>query len=152
MDARFRIMLALLVVGTKATTLAQANFPKVDEIPIVTVCEALRDRILYNGKVIVITARFGSTDEGTWLTQTCEQKIITDGFTWDNIIWCSSFPFMTAPPPTLPQSFRWNDERIRASLAQVRKTTTLQTPSGTLTPTHGSPSLAGSRPVNRYGD
>ena len=71
-------------------------------VPVVTVCEALHDLGRYNGKSIVLVGRFGSTDEGSWLSEDCERKIVTNGYTWADIISTTYPRSKVEPPPGLP--------------------------------------------------
>ena len=70
-------------------------------VPVVTLCEALSDLSRYNGQSIVVVGRFGYTDEGSWLSEGCENKIVTDGYTWDNVISTTYVSSQVQPPPDL---------------------------------------------------
>jgi hypothetical protein len=80
------ILSALLLGGSSEIAFGQA--PKVSKggVPVVTVCEALKDLSRYNGKSIVVAGRLANTNEGVWLGEDCERRIVTDGYSWDNII------------------------------------------------------------------
>ena len=52
------------------------------EVPVLSVCEILADRLAYNGKTVVVVGRTVSTTEGSWLDQECGQKLVIDGSEW----------------------------------------------------------------------
>jgi hypothetical protein len=108
-----------LLLGLSAPALAA-------DIPIVTVCEVLNHLAAYQGKTIIVVGRLSGTDEGSWLDQQCEQKLITNGFSWPSTISMTYVRGSTAPPPALPKHFAWNQEMLRKNLAQVQKTTKLR--------------------------
>jgi hypothetical protein len=95
-------------------------------VPVVTVCEALQDRELYNGKAIVVVGRLASTDEGSWIGEDCERKIVTDGYTWANIISTTYARSQVEPPPGLPKEFKWDTGLLTNKLKDVQKTTKLE--------------------------
>ncbi len=95
------------------------------KIPVVTVCEALRDRILYNGKSIVVVGRLASTDEGRWLTEDCDHKIVTEGYTWGNAN-STTHSGPDVRPVDLPQGFKWDESSLKVKLKQGQSTTTLK--------------------------
>jgi hypothetical protein len=114
-----RLKLVFLSVSLLGVALGQG-------VPVVTVCEALQDRDLYNGKSIVVVGRHGGTDEGSWLSEDCERKIVTDGYTWANVISTTYARSQVEPPPGLPRGFSWNTELMANKLKDVQKTTKLQ--------------------------
>lgn len=95
-------------------------------VPIISVCEALSDRARFNGKSIVVVGRFGYTDEGTWLSEECDRKIVTGGYTWANIISTTYARSDVFPPPGIPKTFRWDDKLLAGKLREVKKTTKLR--------------------------
>ncbi len=96
-------------------------------VPVVTVCEALHDLSNYNGKSIVVFGRFGYTGEGTWLSEDCPQKTVTDGYTWADIISTTyAVSDLVEPPPSLPKDFKWDRELLLKKLKEVQKTTKLR--------------------------
>ena len=50
-----------------------------NSIPILTVCDALRDPVRYGGKVVIIVGRSVGTDEGSWLSEDCGFKLEIEG-------------------------------------------------------------------------
>jgi hypothetical protein len=95
------------------------------EVPVLTVCEALQSRITYNAKLVVLVGRLGSTFEGSWLSEDCEQKLTTEGYTWPNII-SMTYIRSETQPPKLPDDFKWNKSALAEKLARVQKTTKLR--------------------------
>src|SRR5690242_5982689 len=77
--------LLLFVVMLSFRAAAQ---PPSQSLKPVTVCEVLMNQQTYNGKNVAVIGRFGQTDEGRWLTEdTCDRKLVTNGFVWSNLIW-----------------------------------------------------------------
>ena len=95
-------------------------------VPVVTVCEALRGRDLYHGNAIIVVGQFSSTDEGSWLSEDCERKIVTDGYAWANVISTTYVRSQAEPPPGLPKGFKWDADLISNKLRDVQKTTKLK--------------------------
>lgn len=63
------------------------NFSQADKpLKPITVCEALRNRKLYNGKMVAIIGLWSATDEGAWLADECEQKLRTGDYVWSDSI------------------------------------------------------------------
>ncbi len=77
---------ALVMAVCMRMACAQESKPSTEAIPIVSVCEALQDRVQYHGKTIIMVGLVGATDEGQWLIGKCDHRIVTDGFSWGNII------------------------------------------------------------------
>ena len=77
---------ALLLSGSLETAFGQAAQVSKGGVPVVTVWDALCDLSRYNGQSIIMVGRSGGTSEGSWLSEDCEHKIVTDGHTWDNIM------------------------------------------------------------------
>jgi hypothetical protein len=102
-----QILSALVYGGSSAIAFGQAAVASNGGVPVVTVCEALHDLSRYNGMDVIVIGRFGGTNEGSWLSEDCERKIVTDGYTWANIISTSYSRSEVQPPPILPTAFRW---------------------------------------------
>ena len=64
-----------------------------------TVCEALKNRKLYNGKMIAVIGLWSPTDEGFWIVDECVQKIRTGDYVWSDDI---SLEY----DPSAPSAFR----------------------------------------------
>ena len=127
MNSVIWVTLPALVLGSSADlAFGQTAQVSIVGVPVVTVCEALHDLARYNGKSIVVVGRFGSTGEGSWLSEDCERKIITDGYTWANAISTTYSRSEAQPPPGLPKGFKWNEELLTRKLMDVQKTTKLQ--------------------------
>jgi hypothetical protein len=61
------------------------------------VCEILAHPLQYDGKLVTIRGRVGSTDEGVWIfSDGCRGVLTTDGYTWPSEI---AVAMPTAPPP-----------------------------------------------------
>jgi hypothetical protein len=83
-----------------------------DKIPVFTVCEVLQNLSAYNNKSIIVIGQFAHTDEGGWIVEDCENKIVTEGYTWGNSISILYIVGQTEPPPSLPANFHWDDELL----------------------------------------
>jgi hypothetical protein len=67
--------------------LTQSKTPVESQIPVLTVCEILSQRMHYNGKLVSIQARIHSTDEGAWLDgKNCPGLITTEEHVWPSMI------------------------------------------------------------------
>ena len=95
-----------------------------EEISIVSVCEAIRDRRVYAGREIIVVGRLSSTDEGISLDQECEDLSVNGKSIAGTISLISSWP--DAPPPRLPAGFVWKQDLLRKKLEQVKTTTRLR--------------------------
>ena len=95
-------------------------------VPVMTVCQALQDRDRLHGKTIVVVGSLEGTDEGTWLSEECKDKVVTDGFTWPNSI-ARTYSREGADPPA---GFQWDRKSLAAKLREVRKSTKLRRSQG----------------------
>ena len=102
------------------------------DIPVVTVCEALQGREVYNGKPIVVVGRLHLNVEGDWLSEDCERKIVTDGYIWPNMIAVGYSRSEGGPAPDLPKDFKWNEDLLSKKLKDVQTTTKIQILNGNL--------------------
>jgi hypothetical protein len=115
-----RILAALLILVPYSHLYSQPRPDSIDNIPVLSVCEALQNRMLYNDKSIIVIGEFSPTDEGAWLKDDCEQTVITDGFAWSNSISLLIYPPSPTPPPPFPNNFIWNDELLIKKLKTLR--------------------------------
>lgn len=101
------VMLALLTaVATPAQAAADSN-----PTPVVPLCQALRQREIYQGKVIVIVGRLQATDEGLWLSADCSRPIRTGTYAWPSLIFINRSADAQTPEPSQP--YHWDKQRIR---------------------------------------
>jgi hypothetical protein len=127
MNTAIWVALPALIFGSSLEiAFGQAGQGSIVGVPVVTVCEALHDLSRYHGKSIVVVGRFGSTDEGSWLSEDCERKIVTNGYTWADTISTTYSSSEVESPPGLPKGFKWNRELLTKKLKDVQKTTKLQ--------------------------
>src|SRR5690349_6033342 len=89
------MMYSLLIVSSRLALLAAcwtfargANAQESRAVPVLTVCEALRNLNVYSGKTVVIVARSGWTFEGTFMDERCEPdgRIVIRGHRWLSMI------------------------------------------------------------------
>jgi TonB family protein len=95
-------------------------------IPVLTVCQALKDPLKHSGSIVVVVGSWVGTGEGSWLSETCDLKVVINDRAYAPSLWTSYTSSDQAPPPRLPVGFKWNKPAIRQALAEVKKTTLLQ--------------------------
>jgi hypothetical protein len=84
--ARVMKFLTILIVASPFA-LGQAQTLVQSQIPVLTVCEILSQRMHYDGKVVSIRASIHSTNEGVWLdSKNCPGLITTDEYVWPSMI------------------------------------------------------------------
>src|SRR5579872_4531381 len=108
--------LPLFVCAILCTVAAQGGGP-----PILTVCEALQNRLAYAGKVVMIVGRYSYSFEGRWLNEDCPKKLTTDGYAWENVV-SLTYRGSLSRTPVLPAGFDWPLARLQAKLVGVMKT------------------------------
>ena len=126
-DALRLILAVVLLSGWSGRGSGQEVKDSIAGIPVLTVCEALGELSRHNGQSVVVVGRFGYTDEGSWLSEDCERKIVTDGYTWASSISTAYLASKEETPPDLPKGFTWETKILRAKLTSVQKTTKLTT-------------------------
>ena len=96
---------------------------KADALPVLTVCEALRDLKAYRDKDVVIVARSVYTFEGTFLNEDCAEdgKIVLQGHRWPSEIYRGG----DGRPPTNKSEYKFDEDLLRRKLLQVKRTTSL---------------------------
>jgi len=107
-------------IKTRKSTYAQGD------IPIITVCEALRDPSRYDRTTIIVVGRSSATGEGSWLDEDCGLKLVIEGRDWPTSISTVYARSEFAPPPQMPKSFKWDKHLLQQKLDQVKITTQLQ--------------------------
>ena len=105
--------------------LCAADGPATNNIPVLTVCQALRDPSRYASQEVIIVGRSVGTDEGTWLDENCGLKVLIQGRTFTATISTTYVASEVAPPPQLPRGFKWDQALLQRALDEVRKTTRL---------------------------
>jgi hypothetical protein len=91
--------------------------------PVLTVCEALRNVKLYNGKDVVIVGRSAMTFEGAFLSEECEPdgRMMVQGSLWLSAIYVSAEDQQSRRQ----NIFRFDEELLRQKLGVVQRTTHL---------------------------
>ena len=110
----------LLLVVTCSVAAAAEPFP------VLTVCEALKDPSRYDGKSVIIVGRSVGTSEGSWLSEDCGLTVLNGGREFSPLISTAWGTDQFAPPPELPEKFKWDRPLLQQKLAEVRKTTKLR--------------------------
>lgn len=94
-----------------------------EEIPVLSVCEVLKDLDRYEGKSVIVVGRSSATDEGSWLTEGCALKVVRGTREFGAQISTTYVVSDFAPPPQLPHDFRWDKRLVRRKLEHVKLTT-----------------------------
>jgi len=94
------------------------------DIPVLTVCDALHELPKHNGKNVIVVGRSFYTFEGTFLNEECE----VDGRTSiQGERWLSMIAFGSRGSSE-SKTIDWNTETLNEKLKQVQKTTRLSSP------------------------
>ena len=113
--------IAALVFGM----LACVKLSCADDPPILSVCEALQNRLAYNGKAVIVVGRFAEGMEGAWLGEDCDGRLLIDGYGWPNDISLTYVIDREAPAPALPTAFQWSRAAIVPKLPRGTDTAKL---------------------------
>jgi hypothetical protein len=73
-----------------------------------------------------VVGRSVGTDEGAWLTAECENKLVSDGYTWSESISTAYVRSEHEPPPPLPSAFKWDKKLLASKLREIQRTTKLR--------------------------
>lgn len=65
---------------------ATSAFAQTADVPVLTVCEVLSNRLAYNGKAIIVVGAYTGWAEGSELSMECLSKLMVDGVWWSNSI------------------------------------------------------------------
>jgi hypothetical protein len=101
MAASNRTFLGVAILFSISTAIAQPPQHASAGFPMVTVCEALKNRDLYNGATVIVVGKLESGYHGRWLREDCQEKLVTDGYTWQHSI---SVEHLGSSPPN-PAAF-----------------------------------------------
>lgn len=87
-------------------------------VPVLTVCEALQNLKLYNGKSVVIVGRSGYTLEGTFMGEDCgpDGRVMIQGNRWLSLI------YVSAEDPKKTMDFHFDQALVRMKLAELKRT------------------------------
>jgi hypothetical protein len=103
------LLLASVVTFALAPGIAQESDPET-----ITVCDALRDPLQYNGKIVALRGYLVSTDEGSWLNGDCKERLkTTSDLEWPNAVWVGG--------PRSAAIHNLTFERDERAMEQVRK-------------------------------
>jgi hypothetical protein len=101
----------LATVAFAASAFSQSN-----SIPVLTVCEALRDIDGRHGQSVIIVGRAVSTSEGCWLSEDCGLKvhrtILGQDRFFEDAVSTDFIVEADAPPPLLPAGFKWDEAAL----------------------------------------
>jgi hypothetical protein len=96
------------------------------DVPVLSVCEVLDNRLAYNGKPVIVVGRMIRTMEGEWLDQECGKNLVIDGYGWGYSISLSYWLNTVKPPLPMPAGFQWDTGLLSSKLKEVQRTTTLR--------------------------
>src|SRR5262249_54991161 len=109
--------------------IALATLPLAADVPLLSVCEILDNRLDYNQKPVIVVGKFHPGMEGTWLLQDCGHDLVINGYSWRGYsIWLPGLWERYAAPSKISDEFQSNLGVMIQKLAEVRKTTTLAEP------------------------
>jgi hypothetical protein len=100
------------------------NDPSKDAVPTLTVCEALSHGLEYDGKMVRIRGKVGSTSEGAaFLGEDCPGIYVTDGKVWPSgIAWTMPSAHSEFILHPVDFSYDWaSSKRLRKKYKQLRK-------------------------------
>jgi hypothetical protein len=107
-------------------TTCRLPYAATGDVPVLTVCEALKDAQRFEGKSVVVVGRFSSTDEGSWLDEDCGLKVPAAGREFQPSISTSYAASDFDAPPQKPSGFMWDEHLLQQKLKQVKQTTRLR--------------------------
>jgi hypothetical protein len=96
------------------------------EIPILTVCDILKDAGRYEGTPVIVVGRSSGGMEGSGLDEECSPQLKVYGRSWTPSISTTYVASEFSPPPSLPRGFKWDRSALRSKLEQVQRTTRLR--------------------------
>jgi len=105
---------------------AEDHLPQIAGIPVLTVCQSLRDPARYSGQTVIVVGRSTATSEGSWLDEECGLKVNSNGRQYPPVISTAYSPGEFAPPPQKTKGFKWDKQLLNRALTEVQRTTKLQ--------------------------
>jgi hypothetical protein len=114
-----------LALSPLTAAITAASDAQTGAIPILTVCQALREHASYAGQTVIVVGRAFGSEDGTWLDESCGLGIVFADRTFPAAVSTSYDASETAPPPALPKGFKWDKRAIEKALAEVETTTHL---------------------------
>ena len=116
-----RLIVILLVVGCGCAPAFD------DPLPVLTVCEVMKDLQRFDGKAVIVVGRYSHTDEGSWLDAECGFQVENGGRQFSTTSISTTYVASDFdPPPQKPAGFRWDEPLLTRKLRDVAKTTKLQ--------------------------
>ena len=88
-----------------------------------TVCEALSNLSLYNGKMIALVGRISMSNEGQWLGEECASHLTTGDYAWPNLVWLEHDP---SSETAQQADFTIDEGALRAKFESVLRSTKLR--------------------------
>ena len=115
----------MAILGCAVTILCGLQQPPKTVIPVLTVCEALRNIKSYRGKEIAVVGRSAFTFEGDFISEQCEPDgtVMIQGHKWLTTIYLTHVDETFATQKTLAI----DENLLQQKLALVRRSTNLTT-------------------------
>jgi hypothetical protein len=105
------VLRVLMLAGTcfsQQSSPARKDDSPLVGIPVLTVCQALRDAARYAVQPVILVGRSIGTEEGSWLDESCGLNVVIEGRKYPTSI-STSYPVSEfAPPPSKPRDFKWD--------------------------------------------
>jgi hypothetical protein len=114
----FRLVFALIVLVIPCIA------DVITEIPVITVCDVLKNMSVYNGQEIIVVGRLVGTSEGSWLGAECPQKVVQNGTEWDTVITLADI-MAQSEAPSFFKGFHWNDQLLLKKVSELKPMTVL---------------------------
>lgn len=89
------------------------------DLPIISICDLLKNLSYYNGKRVAVRGEEGHTSEGEWLTGSCPSEIVTDGYHWSNSVSIGTPAYYAGPD--LAPVFGIDEAALRKTLGAIPK-------------------------------
>jgi|SRR5580658_5596270 hypothetical protein len=126
MASSLRVIGVLILWGAATRGAIDQGGTTANHIPVLTVCDALRNPVRYGGQVVIIVGRSIGTSEGSWLDEDCGLKLNIEGRAYSATVSTAYVASWFAPPPQKPKAFRWDRSALRRALDRVKRTTRLE--------------------------
>ncbi len=106
-----RTVAAIVVCLVSFAVWAQVSTTESGQFPILSVCEALSNRLKYDGQMVRIRAQnTGTTESSNLIGDHCSGSLLTEGYRWD---WIISLASPGAGNTIHPINFRFDEASMR---------------------------------------
>ncbi|HEX3747462.1 MAG TPA: hypothetical protein VHW09_26175 [Bryobacteraceae bacterium] len=116
----------ILAVALSSAAALHAADEHAANVPILTVCQALRGAAQYSGQTVIVVGRAVDAPEDAWIDEGCGLVLAFGDHRFPAAISTKYDASETAEPPALPKGFKWDKKAIERALAEVESTSHLQ--------------------------